>query len=305
MANNLGNKVAAFTKRLDTILMKETCTADLNMNQDLLGEFTGKGTVQIAKIAMDGLADHERGGGFVPGGVTLDWEEMALEFERDREFSIDVLDDEERELLVSANVMGEFARTKVVPEVDAIRFARLSENAGNDATAALATPTDVESAVLLAEEAMQDAGEELSGCLLYLTSHMKTLLRQAQPYRMGVGESPNGNFDTFDNMRIKIVPSARFYSAIDLLDGKTPGEEAGGYRKHVSTGASDAAGVAINFMMLSPKACAGITKHEKLRYFAPDVNQDDDAHKWQYRLFHDLLVYENKKDLIYAHFATA
>ena len=305
MANSLGSKVTAFTKRLDTILMKETCTADLNMNQDLLGEFTGKGTVKIAKIAMDGLADHERGGGFVPGGVTLDWEEMELEFERDREFSIDVLDDEERELLVSANVMGEFARTKVVPEVDAIRFARLAENAGNTESAALTTASAVESAVLLAEEAMQDAGEELSGCVLYMTSHMKTLLRQAQPYRMGQGEAPNGNFDTFDDMRIRVVPSARFYSAIDLLDGKSSGETAGGYKKHVSTGQTDSAGVGINFMMLSPKACAAITKHEKLRYFAPDVNQDDDAHKWQYRLFHDLLVYENRKALIYSHLATS
>ncbi|MBQ9042314.1 MAG: hypothetical protein IJ111_05805 [Eggerthellaceae bacterium] len=298
MANNLGSKVAAFTKRLDTIVMQETCTADLNMNQDLLGEFTGKGTVKIAKIAMDGLADHERGGGFVAGGVTLDWEEKELEFERDREFSIDVLDDEERELLVSANVMGEFARTKVVPEVDAIRFARLAENAGNTESAALTTGAAVESAVLLAEEAMQDAGEELSGCVLYMTSHMKTLLRQAQPYRMGQGEAPNGNFDTFDDMRIRIVPTARFFSAIDLLDGKSEGETAGGYKK-------SSEGVGINFMVLSPKACAAITKHEKLRYFAPDVNQDDDAHKWQYRLFHDLLVYENRKALIYAHLATA
>jgi len=305
MANNLGSKVTAFTKRLDAILMKETCTADLNMNQDLLGEFSGKGTIKVAKIAMDGLADHTRGGGFVAGGVTLDWEEMALEFERDREFSIDVLDDEERELLVSANVMGEFARTKVVPEVDAIRFARLAENAGNTVSAALATPAAVEGAVQLAEEALQDAGEELSGCLLYMTSHMKTLLRQAQPYRMGQGESPNGNFDTYDDMRIKVVPSARFYSAIDLFDGTSTGEEAGGYRKHVSTGQSDSAGVGINFMALSSKACAAITKHEKLRYFSPDENQDDEAHKWQYRLFHDLIVYENRKDLIYSHLATS
>lgn len=298
MANNLGGKVAAFTKRLDQVLERETCTADLNMNQDLLGEFTGKGSIKIAKIAMDGLADHERSGGFVAGGVSLDWEEMQLEFERDREFTIDVLDDEERELLVSANVMGEFARTKVVPEVDAIRFARLTANAGNKESAALTTPEAVEKAILEAEEALQDAGKELSGCILYLTSRMKTLLRQAQPYRIGQGESPNGNFDTFDDMRIRVVPSARFYSAIDLLDGKSEGEEAGGYKKSGD-------GVGINFLVLSPDACAAITKHEKLRYFAPDVNQDDECHKWQYRLFHDLLVYENRKALIYAHLATA
>ena len=46
--------------------------------------------------------------------------------ERDREFSIDVLDDEERAKLVSARAMGEFARTKVVPEVDGVKYSRLS-----------------------------------------------------------------------------------------------------------------------------------------------------------------------------------
>ncbi len=307
MANNLGGSVEKFTKRLDKILETQTCTAELNMNQDLLGELSGAGTIKIAKIAMDGLADHTRGGGFVQGGVTLDWQDYQLEFERDREFDIDVLDDEERELMVSANVMGEFARTKVVPEVDAIRFARLAANSGNTESAALTTGDAVESAIMTAEEAMQDAGEELSGCILYMTAHMKTLLRQAQPYRMGQGENPNGNFQTFDDMRIRIVPSARFYSAIDLLDGKTEGEEAGGYKKHakVASKDGDADGVGINFMVLSPKAAAAITKHEKLRYFAPDVNQDDEAHKWQYRLFHDLLVYENKKQLIYTHLAAA
>ena len=58
-------------------------------------------------------------------------------------------------------------------------------------------------------------------------------------------------------------------------------------------------------MLLSPAAAAAITKHEKLRYFAPDTNQKDDAHLWQYRLYHDLLVYQSKKGLIYASFAGA
>ena len=56
---------------------------------------------------------------------------------------------------------------------------------------------------------------------------------------------------------------------------------------------------------MAPEAAAAISKHEKLRYFSPDVNQDDDAHKWQYRLYHDLIVYLKKKGLIYAHVAVA
>lgn len=342
MANNLGGAVTKFTKRLDTILEKQTCTADLNMNQDLLGELSGAGTIEIAKIAMDGLADHTRGGGFVKGGATLEWEKMQLEFERDREFEVDVLDDEERELITSANLMGEFARTKVVPEVDAIRFARLAENSGNTETADITAGSALVDAIDLGEEAMQDNGEELSGCILYLTSRMKTLLKRAQPYRMGQGENPNGNFDTYDDMRIRVVPSDRFYSAISLLDGKSEGEKQGGYIKaagnyyqttdteivsgktyYAKSGSNYTAvaspvkadlgsyyeragvGCAINFMVLSPKAAAAITKHEKLRYFPPDVNQNDEAHLWQYRLYHDLLVYEMRKQLIYTHLATA
>lgn len=43
MANNLGNVVSKFTTRLDKILETATCTADLNMNGDLLGELRGNG----------------------------------------------------------------------------------------------------------------------------------------------------------------------------------------------------------------------------------------------------------------------
>ena len=298
MPNSLGNVVSKFTKRLDKIIEAEAKTADLNINGELLGEFSGNGEIKIAKIAMDGLADHVRGEGFVGGAVELTWETMKLEFERDREFTIDVMDDEEREIMVSANLMAEFERTKVIPEVDAIRFARLASNAGNTAQETLDTPQKVLDAVLLSEEALQDAGKDLSSCVLYMTSSMWNLLRKSQPWHIGQGEAPNTKFTTFDDMKIKIVPQSRFYTAIDLLDGKTKGEEKGGYKKA-------AAGAQINFMTLSPEAANAITRHEKMRYFSPDVNQKDDAHLWQYRLFHDLLVYENKKQLIYLNAAAA
>ena len=44
-----------------------------------------------------------------------------------------------------------------------------------------------------------------------------------------------------------LVPQTRFYTAIDMLDGKTSGEEAGGYKK--ATGAKN-----INFMVIHPSA---------------------------------------------------
>lgn len=294
----LGTYATKFTTRLDQIVERETLTSDLNMNSDLLGEFSDAGEIKIAKIAMDGLANYSRSDGFVAGSVTSDWETYKLRYDRGREFEVDRIDDEERAAILSANLMGEFERTKVVPEVDAVRFAILAENAGTTVAAALSTPDAALDAVIEGENHVQDLGADLSTCLLYCTSTVKSLLRKAQDYRIGQGENPNGQFTTFDEMKIVTVPSARFQSKVDLLDGKTTSQEAGGFKA-----ASDA--VAINFLIVHPSAAAAIQHHRTLRYFAPDVNQSKDAHKWQLRLFYDLLVYENKKGLIYSHTAAA
>lgn len=296
MPNNLGVVIDKFTKRLDAVIESETKTSGLNANKDLVGEMDSAGKVEVAKIVLDGLADHVRSGGFTAGSITQTWEPFQLRFDRDREFSIDVLDDEERAMIVSANVMNEFLRTKVVPEVDAVRFSTLfaKKANGNTAAANLATGDAAVDALLDAEAVIEDNGGELSNCILYMTSTVKKLLRKAQPWRFGVGDNPNTLINTYDDMRIETVPQNRFYTAIDLLDGTTTGETGGGYVK-------DANAKDINFMIVQPDCCAAIAKHVKLRYFAPDVNQTDDAHLWQYRLFHDLLVYDNKAGLIYAH----
>ncbi|HIS39950.1 MAG TPA: hypothetical protein IAC12_03795 [Candidatus Aphodovivens avistercoris] len=294
----LGEYVTKFTTRLDKIIERETLTNDLNMNGDLLGEFSDAGEIKVATLAMDGLANYDRATGFVDGEITTGWETMKLRYDRGRAFSIDVMDDEEHAAIVSANAMAEFERTKVIPEVDAIRFATLAANAGNTVAADLTTADAAYKAVALGEEAMEDLGADLSKCLLYCTSTVKRLLRenQKQNYRLSQGENPNGNFLMWDEMKIVTVPTARFQSAVTLLDGTTSGQEGGGFKA-----ADDA--VALNFMIVHPSAAAAIQRHKKLRYFAPDTNQKRDAHLWQYRLFHDLLVYEQKKGLVYSHTA--
>lgn len=296
----LGSYATKFTNKLDKVIERGTLTSDLNMNSDLLGELTGVGEIKVAKIAMDGLANYSRSTGFVAGSVTTEWETMKLAYDRGREFEVDALDDEEREAILSANLMEEFARTKVIPEVDAVRFAKLASSAGTTVSANVSTSDAAFKAVAAGEEKLEDLGANLSQCILYCTSAFKTLLRenQKQNYRLSQGENPNGNFLMWDDMKIVTVPSARFQSKITLHDGTTGGQETGGF-----VAASDSK--ALNFLIVDPSACAAIQKHKKLRYFAPDINQDKDAHKWQYRLFHDLLVYDNRKGLIYAHTAAA
>ena len=292
MPVTLGDYASKFTTQLDTIIERESLTSDLG-NGGLLGEFTDAGEVKVPDIVVEGLANYSRTDGFVSGSYTFGWQTYKLRYDRGREFSIDILDDEERAKIVSANVMSEFTRTKVIPEMDAVRFATMHEHAGVQKAETITTPEGAVKAVDAAENKMQDIGIDLSDVLLYCTSEFKSLLRAAQNYRMSQGENPNGRFTIYDDMKIVPVPSARFQTKIELLDGTTSSGKAGGFKA-----ASDAK--PINFMLVDPSAALAIQKHQTLRYFAPAVNQKRDAHLWQYRVFHDLLVPKNKKDKIYA-----
>lgn len=295
MPNNIGAQVDVYTRELDKIIEREPLTTGLNMNQDLLGKFNGNGKIEIPKFAIDGLGNYDRANGFAEGSLSLTWEQKSLRYDRGREFSIDVIDDEERLSVITANAMAEFERTKAVPEVDAVRFATLADKAGTKVSKTFSGATAVEDAndaVLAAEEKMEDKGIALTRCILYCTSAFKTLLRKAEQHRWGNEANPTTNIATFDDMQVVVVPQNRFYDKITLKTGGT-GETEGGYVKDATDGKD------LNFLVVCPDCCGAIAKHKRLRYFAPEVNQGKDAHLWQYRLYHDLLVYDNKVDMIY------
>ena len=90
------------------------------------------------------------------------------------------------------------------------------------------------------------------------------------------------------------VPQSRFYSAIELNDGKSGGEEKGGYKK-----ASDAKD--LNFMIIEPSALLQLPKHVVPKIVTPEQNQSADAWKFGYRNYGLADVYENKTAGIYAH----
>ena len=209
------------------------------------------------------------------------------------------MDNAETLEVVTLNMFGKFVRDKVVPEMDAVRLSTYAANAGTTVAANLTTDKQVLEAILTAEAAIEDVAS-IDGTLLYLTSAIKGLLKTAVPWRFGAGEDPDTRFETFDGLRIKTVPSSRFKTSFTLgADGFAAPKKADSDQTHV-TGKVSPAAVAINFLMLKPEAVCQIKKTEKMRYFAPDVNQDKDAHKWQYRLYHDAWVLSEKKPLIYA-----
>lgn len=256
-------------------------------------------TIKVFKTSMDGLGDYSRNDGYTKGDVNGTWETLTLTKDRGRAFMVDRMDNEETIGMAFGTLAGEFLRTKVAPEIDAYTFAKLAGTSGiSTATAAdiAIGTTDVPGLIDEGERTMNENEVPIEGRILFISESAYAGLRAKIVRTVLNGENGiNKEVETYDGMRIIRVPQSRFYTAITLLDGKTSSQAAGGYIGTKSTGYK------INFMIVHPSAVTKVVKHALPRIFSPDVNQDADAWKFDYRVYHDTFVYENKVNGIYLH----
>ena len=290
--------VKKYLPYLDQVYAYASRSAILDTAGDLVRQTADAKTVLIAKTSMEGLGNYDRNGekGFVNGNVSLNWESHTLKNDRGRSFQIDAMDDAETMGVAFGTLASEFLRTKVAPEIDAVRFSNYAVKAGLSATGAI-TKDNVIEAIDAAMTEMKENEVDLTGAVLFLTPTVYTAVKQSDKFSRPLtpGENPNRNFGMYDGeLLIVEVPQSRFIKGIELADGKTSGQEAGGYVK-----AED--GADINFLIVTPAAVIQLTKHAKMRVFDPDTNQDADAYKVDYRIYHDAWVLENKVKGIYAH----
>lgn len=285
---------------LDEVYKRESITSILDAANNQV-QFINANTVKLFKTSLQGLGDYARNSGFVKGDVTATWETHTLSKDRGRSFSVDAMDDEETINMAFGTLAGEFLRTKVVPEIDAYRFAKYASTTGiSKATAADITvgTTDVPALIDAAEEKMNDDEVPVEGRILFISEKAYSGLKAKISRQLANENGVNRLVETYDGMPVIRVPKARFNTAITLYDGSTSGQEAGGYIIPASTS------YAINFMIIHPSAVLQVAKHVKPRIFAPDVNQEADAWKFDYRIYHDTFVEDNKVAGIYLHAAS-
>lgn len=298
MANSIA-LIAKMQPLLDEIYKLGSLTADLDVNAARIGDFVGANVVKYFKTSMDGLGTYARNSGFVAGSVTGTWETLTLSVDRGRKFYVDSMDDEETADMAFGTLAGEFMRTKVIPEMDAIRFSKYASKSGILTTTAadLTTAAGVLAAIDVAIKEMDENEVPAEGRILYITPTNYSLLKNSTAvtrFATMTDGSLNRDFTVFDNMKVVKVPQTRFYTAIDLYDGTTSGQEAGGYIKNASA-------KNINFMIIHPSAVIQVPKHKPLRIFDPSVNQSGDGWSMDYRMYHDAFVEDNKVKGIYLH----
>lgn len=254
-------------------------------------------TIKVFKTSMDGLGNYDRNDGYTKGDVTGTWETLTLSKDRGRSFQVDRMDNEETLDMAFGTLAGEFIRTKVAPEIDAYTFAKIAgtENILNANADIEVGTTDVPKLINAAEAEMNEAEVPTEGRILFISETAYAGLRE-KIVRSVSNEAVGINHDVemYDGMVVVRVPQSRFYTAITMHDGKTSGQTAGGY-----VGAKG--GYKINFMIVHPSALTKVVKHAQPRIFTPDQNLDADAWKFDYRIYHDTFVYENKVNGIYLH----
>ena len=286
----MANSIALFKKyidKLDEVYKQSSLTADLDADSTLVQAGANANEIIIPKLSMDGLGDYDRNSGYVQGDVTLTNETVQFNYERGRKFGVDRMDNAETAGVAFGRLGAEFTRTKATPELDAFTFAQIAGTAGiSKATAGTySTGADWLNALVTAESKMDNDEVPAEGRILYITPDGYNAIHAVDTNK---SREVLASFS-----KIVKVPQTRFYTAIDLYDGTTSGEEAGGFVKD-STNGKD-----INFLIVQKDAVIKYPRILVNKVVSPDDNQQDDKWLFFYRAYGLVDVYDNKVAGIY------
>lgn len=313
----MANSIAVITKYLpkvvDRVFAEESKTALLMSGGKYIDiNFKEAGYVKIFSILMDGLSDYYRANhvgvenslayshdnqnngagfrdGYARGNVSGDWEIFKLRYDRGKQFVVDNMDNEETAGQIIANLLAEFLRTKVVPEVDIVRFSTIASKCnatlGNLVTETIAENTALKN-IITAQEWLKEHEVPESDQILFVSPAFNTLLQNSTELTKFITQadfkSDGGvtfRLNAFNGMPIVVVPSDRFYT--DVIVGQN------GYYPAATS-------KVINYMICSRKACVPIVKLEKYKIWAPETQDDIDGYKVNLRIYHDLIIPKNK-----------
>ena len=286
----MANSIALFKTYidlLDEVYRQAAKSSVLDMSGALVTAGANANEIVIPKYSMDGLADYKRNSGYVLGDVSLTYENVTYNYDRGRKFNVDAMDNAESAGIAFGSLSSKFIRDRVVPELDAFRFASYAgtENiltSGDSET--LTDGVDILTSLTNATNAMDEEEVNETGRILFITP---TLLTKAKSVDTNKSKEILDRFSS-----IVMVPQKRFYTGIDLLDGTSENELAGGFKK--ADGAKN-----INYLIIEPSATMQYTKHTVSKVFSPEENQMSDGWAFVYRAYGLCDVYENKTAGIY------
>ena len=223
-----------FETNLDKLAIQTLKTGFMDGNSGQV-IYTGGNEVKIPKLSLNGMGDYSRENGYTKGSINLTYQTMTMTQDRGRQFTIDAMDVDETSFIATAsNIMGEFQRTRVVPEIDAYRISKLSTIAmateGQAEYGYSVSNSDIITKIKKGIQVIRENSFDTE--LIILASYdTKTAIEEAVLGKLTSGTFSQGGIDTrvpyIDDCPIIAVPKTRMYTAITLNDGSTSGQEDG------------------------------------------------------------------------------
>lgn len=280
-----------FERELQQKYSRELISYDLTQSNQSI-KFINAQTIKLPRLTLSGYKDHNRNSmGFNSGTITNDWEPKKLMHDRDIEFAIDPMDIDETNLVIEvANIQNVFEVEQAIPEKDSYRFSKLYAEAKTYASKGAVIDNTILSAATVLDwfdtqmEKMDDEGVPSEGRILYVTSAMNKLIKNASQIQRSINVNSNdGNIDrrvySLDDVKLIKVPSARFKTKYDFTDGCVPAEDA----------------KQINMMLVHPSCVVSRDKYAYMKLFTPGTDsRTADKYVYQNRYYTDTFLIENK-----------
>ena len=210
------------------------------------------------------------------------------------------MDVEETNFVASAtNAIKVFQAEQVVPEIDAYRYAALAAKA-KAATQSEAVTLNATTALAKFREhvrAVRDYVGQEQVLICSITSEALALIEDNDKFvrQINVADFKQGTVNlrmkVIDDVYFRVVPSGRMYDKFIFNTGETEF----GFKPDTVGGAK-----ALNWVICPQNVPLAISRTDKLRVFAPDINQGADAWKIDYRKYHDLWVLNSKLKALFA-----
>lgn len=240
-----------------------TCDDLYHSNSDI--QIVNGKDIKIPKLSVSGYKDHTRGGSFNSGTYSNGYETKTLDHDRDIEFTVDPLDVDETNLVVTvSNIQNRFEKTQAIPELDSYTYSKIYTEAKR-VNAKIKT-TALTSANVLSDfddnlEAFAEAGVPLDRVILYATPSYKKLLKNAEGIQRTLEVSSSSGIDrrvrSLDDInKIVEVPSARMKSLFDFTDGCK----------------ADSTAKQIDYIIIDPEAQVSRVKYAYIKMFTPGTD---------------------------------
>ena len=283
-----------FTGELDKKFAQKSATGFF-LDNNLRSKFVGAKTVLIPDVDFVGLANYDRANGFTSGAITVSQESYTMTMDRARSLQIDREDmDETGVANLAGQIMGEYIRTKVVPECDAYvlsKLATLAKGRSNvisgDASKPLAALneliTNVREVVGYDEELVAFVTNAMYAQVMNSTELSKQIT--ASDFKQG---EINLQVKSLNGVALLPVVAERMKTSYEFKTGAVGGFKPSGTANEI-------------YMMVLPKKAAHLVKKcEKMRIFTPEQNLDADAYKFDYRIYYDVFVKKSNLDSVWA-----